>query len=88
MAYEEEEEYESEEDRRNDEWLKDNFFDLVADYPREWIAVMGQRIIARGATRIEVEDKAKAIAGDREYSVYFIPPTATFTDVGYTTRQS
>jgi hypothetical protein len=87
MANDDEEEYESEEDIRNDEWLKENFFDLVEDHPREWIAVMGQKIIAIGATRIEAEDKAAEIAGDRDFSVYFIPPTATFTDVGYTPRR-
>lgn len=86
MAFEDEEEYESEEDKKNDEWLKENFFDLVEEHPREWIAVMDKRIIARGATRIEAEDKGRAIAGDNDFSVYFIPPTATFTDAGYASR--
>jgi hypothetical protein len=82
----EEEEYESEEDRKNDEWFKDNFFDLVEEHPREWIAVMGQRIIATGASRIEAEDNAREQAGEEEFSIYFVPPTATFTDVGYAPR--
>ena len=86
MANDEEEDYESEEDQKNDEWLKENFFDLVEEHPREWIAVMGQKIIAVGATRIEAEDKGEEIAGDRDFSVYFIPPTGTFTDVGYASR--
>ncbi len=86
MAYEDEEEYESEEDQKNDVWLKENFFDLIEEHPRERIAVMDQRIIARGATRIEAEDKGREVAGDRDFSVYFIPPTATFTDVGYASR--
>jgi hypothetical protein len=47
---------------------------------------MDQVIIANGATRIEVEDKAKAIAGERDYSVYYVNPTATITDTGYAPR--
>ena len=87
MAYDdEEEEYESEEDRRNDEWFKESFFDLIEEYPREWIAVMDQKVIARGATRIEAEDRGREIAGEQEFSVYFVPPTGTFTDVGYAPR--
>jgi hypothetical protein len=86
MAHEEEDEYESESDKKNDEWLKENFFDLVEEHPREWIAVMDQKIIALGATRIEAEDKGAEIAGERDFSVYFIPPTTTFTDVGYAPR--
>jgi hypothetical protein len=86
MAYEEKDEIESESDKKNDEWLKENFFDLVEEHPREWIAVMDQKIIAVGATRIEAEDKGADIAGERDFSVYFIPPTATFTDVSYASR--
>jgi hypothetical protein len=84
--FDNEEEYESEEDMKNDEWFKDNYIDLMEEHPREWIAVMDQRIIATGSTRIEVEDKAKAIAGERDYSVYFVNPTATITDTGYSQR--
>jgi hypothetical protein len=47
---------------------------------------MDQTIIATGTTRIEVEDKAKAIAGERECSVYYVNPTATVTDTGYSPR--
>lgn len=81
-----EEEYEDETDQKNDEWFKENFFDLMQQYPREWIAVLDGRVIANGAYRIDVEDKAKAIAGELEYSVYFVPPTGTFTDIGYAQR--
>jgi hypothetical protein len=86
MVNEDEEEYESEEDKKNDEWLKENFFDLIEEHPRDWIAVMDQKIIAVGTTRIEAEDRGAEIAGDHDFSVYFIPPTATFTDTGYTSR--
>ena len=84
--FDEEEEYESEEDKKNDQWFKDNYVDLIEGHPREWIAVMDQVIIASGATRIEIEDKAKAIAGERDYSVYYVNPTATITDSGYAPR--
>lgn len=82
----EEEDVESDEDKRNDEWLKDNFYDLIEKYPREWIAVVGQKVIAKASTRTEVEDMAEDLVDDQDYSVYFIPPTGTFTDVGYSSR--
>jgi hypothetical protein len=84
--FDNEEEYESEEDMKNDEWFKDNYIDLMEAHPREWIAVMDRTIVATGTTRIEVEDKAKAIAGERDYSVYYVNPTATVTDTGYSPR--
>ncbi len=84
--FDEEEEYESEEDVKNDEWFKENYIDLIEEHPREWIAVMDKAIIAIGATRTEADDKAKAIAGERDYSIYFINPTATVTDTGYAPR--
>ena len=84
--FDEEEEYESEEDVKNDEWFKENYIDLIEEHPREWIAVMDRAIIAIGATRTEADDKAKAIAGERDYSIYFINPTATVTDTGYAPR--
>ena len=84
--FDEEEEYESEEDVKNDEWFKENYIDLIEEHPREWIAVMDRAIIAIGATRTEADDKAKAVAGERDYSIYFINPTATVTDTGYAPR--
>ncbi|QLH74428.1 MAG: hypothetical protein HPY73_02485 [Methanomassiliicoccales archaeon] len=72
---EEEEELETEEDRKNDDWLKKHFIEMVQKYPRQWIAVLERNVIAVGATRAEVELRAEEIAGEREYSVYFIPQT-------------
>ena len=63
-------------DLSNDQWLEENYVDLVQKYPRLWVAVLDQQVICDGATRGSVEVKAKKIAGDREYSVYFIEPTA------------
>ena len=77
---------ESETDLKNDEWFKDNYLDLIQEHPREWIAVMDQKIIAVSSTESEVEILAREIAGDREYSMYFIAPTAMVTDSGYSKK--
>jgi hypothetical protein len=78
-----EENHESEDDLRNDEWLKENYIDLMLEHAREWIAVMDRKIIAISSTESEVQEKAKKIAGDKEYSVYFIAPTSAATDTNY-----
>jgi hypothetical protein len=77
---------ESEEDLKNDEWFKDNYLDLIQEHPREWIAVMDQKIIAISSTEMEVEILANEIAGQKEYSTYFVAPTATVTDIGYSNQ--
>lgn len=74
---------ESDDDKRNDQWLKDHFVDLIQMYPREWIAVLDRNVIAKSSTKTEVEEMADKIANGREYSIYFIPPTETGTDAGY-----
>jgi hypothetical protein len=79
---------ESETDLKNDEWFKENYLDLIVKHPREWIAVMDQQIIATSSNEIEVENKAKEIAGSKEFSKYFVAPTATFTDTNYSDRSS
>lgn len=76
-------ETESDEDKQNDEWVKSEFIKLIDQYPRRWIAVLDRKVIATGSTRKEVEDAANIIADEREYSIYFIPPTETTTDAGY-----
>lgn len=62
-------------DLSNDEWFEENYIDLVQRYPRLWIAVMDQQVICDGATKGEVEAKAKSILVDAEFSIYFIEPT-------------
>jgi hypothetical protein len=84
---EDEYDIESETDLKNDEWFKDKYLDLIQEHPRDWIAVMDQKIIAVGSTETEVEILAKEIAGEREYSVYFVAPTALETDVGYQQKE-
>jgi len=81
-----EEPEESAMDIKNDEWFKNNYIDLMQKYPREWIAVMDQKIIATGATKAEVQEAADDIAGEKEYSLYFVLPTSTVTDTGYSHR--
>jgi hypothetical protein len=63
-------------DLSNDQWLEENYLDLVQKYPRLWIAVMDQQVICDAGTKSAAEAKAKKIAGDQEFSVYFIEPTA------------
>ncbi|HUW42942.1 MAG TPA: DUF5678 domain-containing protein [Thermoplasmata archaeon] len=63
-------------DLSNDQWFKENYLDLVQKYPRLWIAVMDQQVICDAGTKSATETKAKKIAGDREFSIYFIEPTA------------
>jgi hypothetical protein len=87
VAADDDEEYENDEDLKNDEWFKNNYLDLIEEHPRDWIAVSGQRLICTGATRIEVEDKARELLGeDKEYSVYYVTPVDTITDVSYAHR--
>lgn len=71
-----EERQEGDIDLSNDQWLEENYLDLVQKYPRLWIAVMNRQIICDAGTKTAVESKAKKIAGDQEFSVYFIEPTA------------
>lgn len=63
-------------DIRNDLWVKENYVGLCDEFPNQWIAVMDQDVIASGITRRQVEKKAKEIAQDRRYSLYFMEPSA------------
>ena len=66
---------EDESDVRNDEWFKQNYLYLIQDFPNLWIAVMDQKVIAKGNNRYQVRADAKAVAGDRPFSLYFIEPS-------------
>jgi hypothetical protein len=74
---------ESQEDLSNDEWVKGHFEDLIQQYPRKWIVVMDRKVVFSGGIRYFVERKAKQMAEEKDYSIYFIPPTSTRTDVTY-----
>jgi hypothetical protein len=78
-----EEKQESKEDLVNDKWVEDNFEDLIQQYPRRWIAVMDQKVVASGGIRYFLERKVKKMVKDKDYSIYFVPPTSTRTDVTY-----
>lgn len=70
-----EEPSEDQEDMKNDQWLRENYLDLIQDYPNRWIAVLDQKIISTGNSKRQVESAAREIAGEREFSVYFIEPS-------------
>jgi hypothetical protein len=80
--------HESETDQKNDQWFKDNYIDLLQDHPREWIAVIDQKIIAVASNETDLEVLANKIAGDKEYSVYFIAQTAQVTDINYAQKEN
>jgi hypothetical protein len=80
--------HESEGDQKNDEWFKDNYIDLLQDHPREWIAVIDQKIIATASNETDLEVAANKVAGDKEYSVYFIAQTGQVTDVEYAPQEN
>lgn len=71
-----EEQIEDDADIRNDLWLRENYIGLCAEFPNQWIAVMDQDVIASAISKRQVEAKAREIAKDRRFSVYFIEPSA------------
>jgi len=63
-------------DIRNDLWVKENYVGLCDEFPNQWIAVADQDVIASAITKRQVEKKAKEIAQERRFSVYFMEPSA------------
>jgi len=72
---ESEDSQENEQDLRNDEWLRENYLDLIQDYPNLWIAVLDQKVVATGNTKRQAELTAKEKVGDKRFSLYFIEPS-------------
>ncbi len=66
---------ESSTDVANDEWFKENYLNLIQDYPNMWIAVFNQAVIAFGNNRYRVSASAKEIVKDKPFSLYFIEPS-------------
>lgn len=62
-------------DKKNDEWFKANYLDLIQDYPFTWIAVCDQKVVATASTKAGAETKAKDAVGDKRCSFYFIEPS-------------
>ena len=66
---------ESEEDMKNDQWLKENYLDLIQDYPNQWIAVVDRQVICKGSSKRAVEAEAGRLVPDKTPSLYFIEPS-------------
>jgi nucleoside diphosphate kinase len=62
-------------DKKNDEWFKANYLDLIQDHPFTWIAVCDQKVIATARTRAGAATKAKETVGEKRCSFYFIEPS-------------
>ena len=71
----EEEPVEDSQDVMNDLWFKRSYIELIQDYPNQWIAVLDQKVICSGNMKWQVEKEAKKIAGEKEFSLYFIEPS-------------
>lgn len=59
----------------NDEWFAANLLDLVQKYPNQWIAVLDGNVICSSSSRRRARGDARRIAGEREFSLYFIEPS-------------
>jgi len=66
---------ETDEDIRNDMWFKKNYLGLISEYPNQWIAVSGERIVSSGNIKRTVDAEAKERTQGRIYSLYFVPPS-------------
>lgn len=66
---------ETDDDIRNDMWFKENYIDLVQQYPNQWIAVCDQRVIGAGNIKRVVDSGARDASNGRVYSLYFVPPS-------------
>jgi hypothetical protein len=75
MMGKDEEPLEDDSDIRNDLWFKENYLELIEDYPNQWIAVLDQRVVCSGMSKGAVSDKAREMHGDKKFSFYFIEPS-------------
>ncbi|MCU0852024.1 MAG: DUF5678 domain-containing protein [Thermoplasmata archaeon] len=66
---------EDDSDIRNDLWFKENYLELIEDYPNQWIAVLDQRVVCSGISKGVAAEKAKEMLGDKKFSFYFIEPS-------------
>lgn len=53
-------------------WLRAHHTELVRDYAGLWVAAADGRVVASGASAVEVEGRAIAEVGAREVPVMFI----------------
>ena len=56
------------EDRK---WAYEHSMDLSRDYPNQWVAIVGKKVLAVGETIAEVRKAAEKRTGRKEYPVIF-----------------
>lgn len=61
-------------DKKNDEWFKAHYLELIQDHPNSWIAVSNEKVVATAGTRAGVESAAKNAGCHERCSFYFIDP--------------
>ncbi len=61
-------------DKKNDEWFKAHYLELIQDHPNSWIAVREEQVVATASTRAGVESAAKKAGFADRCSFYFIDP--------------
>lgn len=75
MMGKDEEPIEDDADIRNDLWFKENYLELIEEYPNQWIAVLDQRVVCSAISKGIAAEKAREMFGDRKFSFYFIEPS-------------
>ena len=56
----------------DDEWIENNYSELVRNYKSEWIAVVNKMVVAHGKNLALVEEEAKLKTGMDHIPVAFI----------------
>ena len=75
MMGKDQEPLEDDSDIRNDLWFKENYLELIEDYPNQWIAVLDQRVVCSAISKSAATEKAKEMLGEKKFSFYFIEPS-------------
>ena len=58
---------------KDDLWIVEHFSELVTEYAGKYVAVVNERLVAVGETRMEVEKKAREIEPKKIPSVLRVP---------------
>ena len=59
----------------DEDWIYDNYDDLVRIYPDQWIAVVDKKVIAAGKNAAEVVDLTEQKTSRKEFPVIFVEKT-------------
>jgi hypothetical protein len=51
-------------------WARDNFSEIVKQYPDQWVAIVDKKAVAAGRTIEEVEKAGKEKTGRDEFPIY------------------